>query len=63
MFKALNDHAPRTESNPRAQLTDCHGREVDARQHVIGCAHQIGRCVDQGAVEIEHDGRTLSGLC
>ena len=54
--QACLDHGARAAADERVQSLRGNGREPDLLKHVIGRGRQIGRGVDEGAVEVEDDG-------
>ena len=55
-LKRHTHHAARTGAHHAAQLRVRHRRQAARGAHVVGGAGQVGRAVDEGAVEVEEDG-------
>lgn len=57
VLKAAPDHGARAKTDERADLAGRHGFEMALGERMVGCPYQVGRGLDQRAVEIEHDGQ------
>ena len=53
----LLDHGARAAADERVQLLGRDRCQADQAEHVVGRGRQVGRRIDQRAVEIEDDGR------
>src|SRR6185312_13520532 len=60
-LKAALDHPPRAAADERARLAERQRRQAFLRQQHVERADQVGRGVDQGAVEVEGDGGAFQG--
>ena len=56
------DHAPRAEADERPQHDLGTGPRPTSAEHVVGRVDEVGRGIDQRAVEVEDHGGTVMGV-